>query len=764
MPRFLSNPNAYHGEKCTSNDMNNPVGVVPKNTAAIKTTLLLQEATNDMPPTLAYSDDFEGSVVLQETTIMMVENGTRIAFTEPLERSHSQSSDQTGKMLFGDFGEALDDAKAGLLTTTGNLNEATGDHDDATAKLVGGATETLENGVNAATISAVKVADAVGDAASAAKKALLFKGAACIADIEGFVAHLKGFVTAPVCFVGNKQGPSCAGDEEGEVASCSKEDPLKDAAHMIKDMVVDSPFITKLFEDIKMQLEEPTLSALNGTSLFSASTASVVDVSTAATDPCESSSSLACPAMTILKQPMQIMQTIKDVTKLDISVCFPADSAKADVEVFFKDVMAELKAKYSAQFDRLKDAGFARIRKSVDSFKAGLVEAQASIETLRDLVLGIPKRVLRALKDADMTPDSIVGGIAKLAKDLVGEITKVLDTAKDNALKRINDTVVAFSDDANAMAGEAAKSVSDDVIMLRVAFKVGLQRAAKAASPCKKIGTALVAVAKGKLLEMKDNAAKAFDATNGLAVAFVDSVKRVGSIVGSLPLSGPLEKLQTLVPAFVKKAKVDLEAMLESIKKAVATASAAYQPISFVGGHLLSKGMMLVEGRIEDILAVVKTDTTLERIFAAMLKMDKLEHYNAMGEDAAAAATEGVKAIVKARQKAADTAKAAASNAANNTVKSAATAEVTAKASDRTFGFTFKTDDLFEETKKEMSTDRHTRPLTKKAVPAKRGVTNTDNTAFVPKDFADTTALVDSSYNIKLESAAQVSVIMCYDI
>ena len=69
-----------------------------------------------------------------------------------------------------------------------------------------------------------------------------------------------------------------------------------------------------------------------------------------------------------------------------------------------------------------------------------------------------------------------------------------------------------------------------------------------------------------------------------------------------------------------------------------------------------------------------------------------------------------------------------------------------AATSDRTFGFTFKTDDLFEETKKEMSTDRHTRSLTKKAVPAKLGVTNTDNTAFVPKDVADTTAA--SSFKI----------------
>ena len=58
--------------------------------------------------------------------------------------------------------------------------------------------------------------------------------------------------------------------------------------------------------------------------------------------------------------------------------------------------------------------------------------------------------------------------------------------------------------------------------------------------------------------------------------------------------------------------------------------------------------------------------------------LDKLEHYNAMVEDAVAAATEGVKAIGKAGQKAADTAKAAASNAANNNVKSAATAEVAA--------------------------------------------------------------------------------------
>ena len=54
--------------------------------------------------------------------------------------------------------------------------------------------------------------------------------------------------------------------------------------------------------------------------------------------------------------------------------------------------------------------------------------------------------------------------------------------------------------------------------------------------------------------------------------------------------------------------------------------------------------------------------------------------------------------------------------------------------------------DLFEETKKGMSKDRHTRSLTKKAVPAKLGVANTDNTAFVPKDVADTTAA--SSFKI----------------
>jgi hypothetical protein len=95
--RFLSNPDAYHGEKCTSNDMNNQAGVVmPQNTAVIKTTLLLQEATNYMPYSIAYSDDIEGGVVPQETT--MNANGPRIAFTEPLD----DDSDQTpGKMYFG---------------------------------------------------------------------------------------------------------------------------------------------------------------------------------------------------------------------------------------------------------------------------------------------------------------------------------------------------------------------------------------------------------------------------------------------------------------------------------------------------------------------------------------------------------------------------------------------------------------------------------------------------------------------------------------
>ena len=78
--------------------------------------------------------------------------------------------------------------------------------------------------------------------------------------------------------------------------------------------------------------------------------------------------------------------------------------------------------------------------------------------------------------------------------------------------------------------------------------------------------------------------------------------------------------------------------------------------------------------------------------------------------------------------------------------------------SDRTFGFMFKTD-LFEESKMEMLKDGHTRSLVK-AVPAKLGVANADNTAFVPKDVTDTTAA--SSYKIKLESTAQVSVIMLW--
>ena len=58
-----------------------------------------------------------------------------------------------------------------------------------------------------------------------------------------------------------------------------------------------------------------------------------------------------------------------------------------------------------------------------------------------------------------------------------------------------------------------------------------------------------------------------------------------------------------------------------------------------------------------------------------------------------------------------------------------------------------------------MLKDRHTRSLVK-AVPAKLGVANADNTAFVPKDVTDTTAA--SSYKIKLESTAQVSVIMLW--
>lgn len=76
----------------------------------------------------------------------------------------------------------------------------------------------LEAGEGAAAAKATadaanKIGDKVAGAVSAAKKAIYFKGAAFVAEIEVFFTHLEEFVTAFQCFVGTKKGLGCKGNE-----------------------------------------------------------------------------------------------------------------------------------------------------------------------------------------------------------------------------------------------------------------------------------------------------------------------------------------------------------------------------------------------------------------------------------------------------------------------------------------------------------------------------------------------------------------------
>ena len=425
---------------------------------------------------------------------------------------------------------------------------------------------------------------------------------------------------------------------------------------VLKDIVLRSPYVTDFFDDVETTGTEYATRASSALHGVVANVALIDegrrhhahrqharhrvrrahrrrkgvekdsnDASEEEEDPCDDSPSLQCAAMAILKQPMQIVQTIKDMANVDLSILIPIGSTaegKADAIAFVKEVKAELKSQYASHWKRIKDFGMERIQESIAAFQDGLADGLDAVEELKLVVLSAPKRFLKALQDALPTKDAMVSAVMDVVTMLKTDIASTLQAAKDSAFERINDMVVAFSDAkdaAKAMAGEAAKKASDAVIILRAAFKVALARAMAAAgskwAAAKKMGMALVAVAKGSLTAMKGAVVAAFDATKSLAISFVEAVKKVGAILGELPavLAGVTFKtFTTRIPPFVKTAKAGLKGMLIQVKAVFVAAGAKYNALPFIG-EKLEKAMITVAGHIQTAVTKLEGGAKTEK-------------------------------------------------------------------------------------------------------------------------------------------------------
>ena len=70
-----------------------------------------------------------------------------------------------------------------------------------------------------------------------------------------------------------------------------------------------------------------------------------------------------------------------------------------------------------------------------------------SVEALRYIITSLPKRFLQTLRDAEPTKEAIVAGVKALAATLLQDAIDVLKAAKAATKKRLQDMVLAFTDD-----------------------------------------------------------------------------------------------------------------------------------------------------------------------------------------------------------------------------------------------------------------------------------------------------------------------------
>ena len=270
---------------------------------------------------------------------------------------------------------------------------------------------------------------------------------------------------------------------------------------------------------------------------------------------------LECLARVILEKLTLIEDIVhKAISLLDAGCLLPQGGEEA--VAFIEAVRTEL-----TQFQRITVADdiMALIHKSIVSFKAGLDEAQASINELRAFVIGIPKQVLEALKtDATTSPDSIIkDSIEKLATTTLETIKVKFANATEGVVTRFRGMVVAFSDDAKAVADDTAKTVSEDLIILRAVFKVVLARTDPAIITATATATTTARTRKSQcaavhmaLLKARDwatasfrSAALIFGGIEGNATAFVQLIKSVGIAISAN--FGSIKDLPTNLPKFV---------------------------------------------------------------------------------------------------------------------------------------------------------------------------------------------------------------------
>eukprot|EP00947_MAST-08B_sp_MAST-8B-sp1_P000178 g178.t1 len=384
----------------------------------------------------------------------------------------------------------------------------------------------------------------------------------------------------------------------------------------IKDAVLSSPYVATFFDAVTNSLDSHTARATSALSTSIENLALLEEgehagkalVMQSAVSPCDASPSLVCSALAVLQQPMQVLHTLKDMANIDLGVCIPMDLA-VDAAHFVTDVQAKLRTgHYRSLVPHAGQVGMARIRKSVDSFKAGLAEAARSIEALRGIVVGIPRRFLAALRAADATADAIAQAVTDLVADLTNEVEEVIKDAKDAAVDRLRDILAAFAGDATSLITAGEHAVSKDVIILRAAFETAYEKVKNTASQCAVVGKALEEAAAGNLKHTKDTAVRAFDVTKTLALAFVEAVKKVGDVIKQLPLSGSLKTLPTRLPAFVTSAKKQLADVLKGLKVAFTTAKGQYQDLPFVGTKL-KEAMNVVDNRMTQIVNALDGDS-----------------------------------------------------------------------------------------------------------------------------------------------------------
>jgi hypothetical protein len=333
---------------------------------------------------------------------------------------------------------------------------------------------------------------------------------------------------------------------------------------------------------------------------------------------------LECLARVILEKLTSIEDIVhKAISLLDAGCLLPQGGEEA--VAFIEAVRTEL-----TQFQRITVADdiLALIHKSIVSFKAGLDEAQASINELRAFVVGIPKQVLEALKSTDATsPDSIKDSIEKLATTTLETIKVKFANATEGVVTRFRGMVVAFSDDAKAVADDTSKTVSEDLIILRAVFKVVLARTDPAIITATATATTTARTRKSQcaavhmaLLKARDwatasfrSAALIFGGIEGNATAFVQLIKSVGIAISAN--FGSIKDLPTNLPKFVhtlwSTIKTSITDLLHSIGVDIDIETAE---IPTMIGKMMKKIMGKIIGRMGFLMPELEKVRCVEKV------------------------------------------------------------------------------------------------------------------------------------------------------